>query len=192
MEKVNKIGFMGELNVNIGLAIEQRVNELGISKSELARRLGIAQQNVNKVVFSKESLDTAKLVEISKALDFNFFELYVNVSAKTTSLFNAEELQSLINKKGWGNIEFASKVGITRNELSNIIDGGDLSLRLVEKMAEVLGVKPVALINGASVATEAPAIDNNAMYEELISLRAENKVLREIQGLSARSQVHVG
>lgn len=186
------MGFMGELNVNIGLAIEQRVNELGISKSELARRLGIAQQNVNKVVFSKESLDTAKLVEISKALDFNFFELYVNVSAKTTSLFNAEELQSLINKKGWGNIEFASKVGITRNELSNIIDGGDLSLRLVEKMAEVLGVKPVALINGASVATEAPAMDNHSMYEELISLRAENKVLREIQGLSARSQVHVG
>lgn len=183
---------MSELNVNIGLAIEQRVNELGISKSELARRLGIAQQNVNKVVFSKESLDTAKLVEISKALDFNFFELYVNVSAKTTSLFNAEELQSLINKKGWGNIEFASKVGITRNELSNIIDGGDLSLRLVEKMAEVLGVKPVALINGASVATEAPAMDNHAMYEELISLRAENKVLREIQGLSARNQVHVG
>jgi len=39
---------MNELNVNIGLAIEQRVNELGISKSELARRLGIAQQNVNK------------------------------------------------------------------------------------------------------------------------------------------------
>lgn len=180
---------MSELNVNIGLAIEQRVNELGISKSELARRLGIAQQNVNKVVFDKESLDTAKLVEISKALDFNFFELYVNVSAKTTTLFNAEELQSLINKKGWGNIEFASKVGITRSELNNIIDGGDLSLRLVEKMAEVLEVKPVALINGASVA---PASDNNAMYEELISLRAENKVLREIQGLSARSQVHVG
>ena len=73
---------MSELNVNIGLAIEQRVNELGISKSELARRLGIAQQNVNKVVFSKESLDTAKLVEISKALDFNFFELFVNVTAK--------------------------------------------------------------------------------------------------------------
>lgn len=183
---------MSELNVNIGLAIEQRVNELGISKSELARRLGIAQQNVNKVVFSKESLDTAKLVEISKALDFNFFELFVNVTAKTTSLFNAEKMQSLINKKGWGNNDFAAKLGITRNELSNIIDGGDLSLRLVEKMAEVLGVKPAELINGASATAEAAAKGDQAMYEELIALRAENKVLREIQGLSSRSQVHVG
>lgn len=183
---------MDELNVNIGLAIEQRVNELGISKSELARRIGVAQQNVNKVVFSKESLDTAKLVEISKALDFNFFELYANVSSKTTSLFNTEKLQSLINKKGWGNNEFAAKIGITRNELSKIIDGGDLSLRLVEKMADVLGIKPAELINGSSVTAEAPAKGDHSMYEELIALRAENKVLREIQGLSARSQVHVG
>lgn len=30
------------------------------------------------------------------------------------------------------------------------------------------------------------------MSEELIALRAENKVLREIQGLFARSLVHVG
>ena len=60
------------------------------------------------------------------------------------------------------------------------------------KMAEVLGIKPVELINGASVTAEAPANSNHAMYEELIALRAENKVLREIQGLSARSQVHVG
>ena len=183
---------MNELNVNIGLAIEQRVNELGISKSELARRLGIAQQNVNKVVFSKESLDTAKLMEISKALDYNFFELYANISMKKTSLFNTSKLQSLINERGLGNIEFASKIGVTRSELANILDGGDLSLSMVEKMAEALGVQPVELINGTSSTAEAMPINNSAMYEELIALRAENKVLREIQGLSARSHVHVG
>lgn len=183
---------MSELNVNIGLAIEQRVNELGISKSELARRLGIAQQNVNKVVFSKESLDTAKLMEISKALDYNFFELYANLSPKKTSLFNSAKLQSLINDKGLGNIEFASKVGLTRNELANILEGGDVCLSVVEKIAEALDVKPTELINGTSSTAEAMPVNNSAMYEELIALRAENKVLREIQGLPARKMVNVG
>ena len=182
---------MNELNVNIGLAIEQRVNELGISKSELARRLGIAQQNVNKVVFSKESLDTAKLMEISKALDYNFFELYANLSPKKTSLFNSSKLQSLINEKGLGNIEFASKVELTRSELANIMEGGDVSLSMVEKMAEALCVNRSELINGTSSNVGSEAMSQSDMEKELIELRAENKLLRELQGLPARSQVHV-
>lgn len=183
---------MSELNVNIGLAIEQRVNELGISKSELARRLGIAQQNVNKVVFSKESLDTAKLMEVSKALDYNFFELYANLSPKKTSLFNSTKLQSLINDKGLGNIEFALKVGLTRNELANILEGGDVSLSMVEKIAKALDVKPTELINGASSKDEAVIVSDSFVQEELIALRAENKLLRELQGLPARRTVNVG
>lgn len=183
---------MNELNVNIGLAIEQRVNELGISKSELARRLGIAQQNVNKVVFSKESLDTAKLMEISKALDYNFFELYANLSPKKTSLFNSSKLQSLINEKGLGNIEFASKVELTRSELANIMEGGDVSLSMVEKMAEVLCVNPSELINGTSSNVGSEAMSQSDMEKELIELRAENKLLRELQGLPARRMANVG
>lgn len=189
---VNKIGFMNELNVNIGLAIEQRVNELGISKSELARRLGIAQQNVNKVVFSKESLDTAKLMEISKALDYNFFELYANLSPKKTSLFNSSKLQSLINEKGLGNIEFASKIELTRSELANIMEGGDVSLSMVEKMAEALCVNPSELINGTSSNVGSEAMSQSDMEKELIELRAENKLLRELQGLPARRMANVG
>lgn len=183
---------MSELNVNIGLAIEQRVNELGISKSELARRLGIAQQNVNKVVFSKESLDTAKLMEISKALDYNFFELYANLSPKKTSLFNSAKLQSLINDKGLGNIEFASKVGLTRNELANILEGGDVCLSVVEKIAEALDVKPTELINGAtSTAEDHSEYDSSLLKleKQIIELKAENKVLRELQGLPAKKAV---
>lgn len=183
---------MSELNVNIGLAIEQRVNELGISKSELARRLGIAQQNVNKVVFSKESLDTAKLMEISKALDYNFFELYANLSPKKTALFNSAKLQSLINDKGLGNIEFASKVGLTRNELANILEGGDVCLSVVEKIAEALDVKPTELINGATSTAEAHSESDSSLLElekQIIELKAENKVLRELQGLPAKKAV---
>lgn len=66
--------------------------------------------------------------------------------------------------------------------------GNDLTLGLVERIAEALDVKPVELING----TSSNARSDSSVYEELIALRAENKVLREIQGLSARNQVHVG
>ena len=36
--------------INIGLAIEQRINELGISKSEFGRRIGLASQNCIKFI----------------------------------------------------------------------------------------------------------------------------------------------
>lgn len=57
--------------VNIGLSIEQRLNELGMSKSEFGRKIGIPQQNVNRIL-EKASIDTDKLTSISEALNFNF------------------------------------------------------------------------------------------------------------------------
>ena len=61
--------------VNIGLLIEQKMNELRITKSELARRCGIANQNINRV-FERASIDTDKLISISEALNFNFFDYF--------------------------------------------------------------------------------------------------------------------
>lgn len=61
--------------VNIGLTIEQKMNELDISKSELSRRIGIANQNVNRIL-ERSNIDTDKLVTISEALDFNFFTCF--------------------------------------------------------------------------------------------------------------------
>lgn len=57
--------------INIGLLIEQKMNELGVSKSEMARRSGIANQNINRVL-ERTSIDTDKLIAISEALNFNF------------------------------------------------------------------------------------------------------------------------
>ena len=61
--------------VNIGLAIEQIINERGISKSEFGRKIGVAQQNVNRIL-ERSTIDTDKLVTISEALDFNFFTCF--------------------------------------------------------------------------------------------------------------------
>lgn len=178
-------------DIIIGKCIEQRINELGMSKSEFAKKIGVLQPNVGRILES-DNIKTDKLVEISNALGFNFFQLYGSNGSEKTTLLNVKTVRQLIFDKGISEIDLASKLGITRSVLANIFDGGDLSLRLVEKMAEALGVQPAELIYGTSSAVEAMPISNSAMYEELIALRAENKVLREIQGLSAKSHVHVG
>lgn len=178
-------------DIIIGKCIEQRINELGMSKSEFAKKIGVLQPNVGRILES-DNIKTDKLVEISNALGFNFFQLYGSNGSEKTTLLNVKIVRQLVFDKGISEIDLASKLGVTRSVLANIFDGGDLSLRLVEKMAEALGVQPAELINGTSSAVEAMPITNSAMYEELIALRAENKLLREIQGLSARSQVHVG
>lgn len=67
-------------NVNIGLAIEQRMNELGLSKSELGKRIGVPQQNINRIL-AKSSIDTERLQKICVALDFDFFSLYSPASS---------------------------------------------------------------------------------------------------------------
>lgn len=178
--------------INVGLAIEQRINELGITKSEFGRRIGIPNQNVNRVL-SKSSIDSDKLVEICNALDYDFFKLFSSsVEKNKTSLLNILKLKAILKEKGIGEIKLASMLSMSRSDVEAIMGGNDLTLGMVEKMAEVLGIKPAELINGSSVTAEAPAKGDHSMYEELIALRAENKVLREIQGLSARSQVHVG
>ena len=69
--------------VNIGLAIEQRLNELDISKAEFGRRIGIPNQNINRIL-EKSSINTDKLAAISEALDYNFFAEYVDDEAKVT------------------------------------------------------------------------------------------------------------
>lgn len=179
-------------SINVGLAIEQRINELGITKSEFGRRIGIPNQNVNRIL-TKPSIDSDKLVEVGNALDYDFFKLFSSsVASEKTSLLNVEKLKLLLSNKGVGVVELASALGITRTEVEEILDGNDMTLSLVEKMAKILGVNPSVLITGASSNVEATKNDDAVINEELIALRAENKLLREIQGLPARRMVNVG
>ena len=70
-----------------------------------------------------------------------------------------------------------------------------MSLSMVEKIAEALDVKPAELINGASSTAEAHSESDSSLLElekQIIELKAENKVLRELQGLPARRMVNVG
>ena len=62
-------------DIHIGKAIEDRLVEIRMSKSEFGRKIGVPQQNVNRILEHK-AITTDKLQLISEVLDFDFFALY--------------------------------------------------------------------------------------------------------------------
>lgn len=84
-------------DINIGPAIEERRQELKISKSELARRIGIPQQHINRML-ERDTMETKRLVKVSEALDFNFFVLFCPGSPQAVSGF-----MSAVTLKGHAN-----------------------------------------------------------------------------------------
>lgn len=105
---------MIESSIDIGLIIEQKLNELGISKSELARRTGIANQNVNRIL-SKSSIDTDKLVAISKALGYNFFLEFVD--SNHSAIANGD-----------------GSVAVNGSNNKNVVAGGESTALLQERI----------------------------------------------------------
>ena len=60
---------------HLGKLIEKRLHEIGISKSEFARRINKSRQNVNHI-FGRRSVDSDLLKNISDVLRYDFFQLY--------------------------------------------------------------------------------------------------------------------
>ena len=65
-------------DIHIGEEIKSRFDKSGLTQKEFGSRIGMPQQNVSRV-FNGESIDTKRLVAVSRALNFNFFELYTNI-----------------------------------------------------------------------------------------------------------------
>lgn len=63
------------LNLSIGQIIKQRVEHLGMSKAELARRLNMSPANVHKI-FLRKSVDVKLLCQIGQILGYDFLNLY--------------------------------------------------------------------------------------------------------------------
>ena len=61
------------VNIHIGNIIEKKLTELGMKKSEFAKRIHKQRQNINDLL-SKESIDTNDLILISEILKFDFFK----------------------------------------------------------------------------------------------------------------------
>lgn len=85
--------------VNIGLSIEQKLNELGMSKSEFGRKIGVPQQNVNRIL-DKTSIDTDKLATISEVLGYNFFKEYTDDLSDTSMEVSLAGNNNQVNGNG--------------------------------------------------------------------------------------------
>lgn len=130
--------------VNIGLAIEQKLNELGMSKSEFGRKIGIPQQNVNRIL-EKPNIDTEKLITISEALGYNFFEDYVGehnavANGDSSVAVSGNNNTSVVNGAlATGN----GSVAVNGNNSNHVIAGGETALlqERIKHLEELLAEK---------------------------------------------------
>ncbi|WP_300949371.1 helix-turn-helix domain-containing protein [Phocaeicola sartorii] len=103
--------------VHVGAAIEKRRIELGISKSELGRRIGVTQQHVNRIL-DRETMETSRLVKVSEALDYNFFSLFCPVPQQISAHLAAVSLQGNAHNI-IGEAELASQLSKERAEVES-------------------------------------------------------------------------
>lgn len=67
------------MNIHIGKIILKKLKESGMSKSEFARRINKSPQNVQDI-FTRQSIDTKLLSDISEVLGYSFFTLFLKNS----------------------------------------------------------------------------------------------------------------
>ena len=104
-------------HVHVGAEIEKRRVELGLSKSELGRRIGVPQLHVNRIL-ERETLETSRLVKVSEALDYNFFSLFCSVPQQISAYLAAVSLQGSANNI-IGEAELASQLSKERTEVES-------------------------------------------------------------------------
>ena len=77
------------MRIHIGELIQKRMKELGMTRSELARRIGTSSQNLGKIL-KRSSIDSQRLFKLSEALKTDFFQYY-SVHIKTDEFSKTEE-----------------------------------------------------------------------------------------------------
>ncbi|MBI3509315.1 MAG: helix-turn-helix transcriptional regulator [Bacteroidetes bacterium] len=91
--------------LHIGKLVRQHLEEVGMTKSEFARRIGTSPQNIYGI-FKRKSCDTELLREISRVLNFDFFQYYSTnalvveeKNGNKTSVFTAADLKKELELK---------------------------------------------------------------------------------------------
>lgn len=107
---------------------------------------------------------------------------------------NVQRIVDIIASNKLSKIDIASKMKVSRTTLDNLLNGADVKVSTIESLAEVLGVSVADFFDSSSNSAtiqrnEAGALNLLELEKENIALKAENKVLREIQGLPAKKAV---
>lgn len=104
-------------HIHVGEAIEKRRNELGLSKSELGRKIGVSQQHVNRIL-ERETMETKRLIKISEALDYNFFTLFCPVQHQISAYLAAVTLEGNAHNN-IGDTELANQLVKSQGEVES-------------------------------------------------------------------------
>ena len=122
-------------NVHVGEAIEKRRNELGLSKSELGRKIGVPQQHVNRIL-ERETMETKRLIKVSEALGFNFFTLFCPVQHQISAYLAAVTLEGNAHNN-IGDAELAAQLTKAQSE----VDSQKETIKLLKEQIESLNAE---------------------------------------------------
>jgi DNA-binding Xre family transcriptional regulator len=152
------------IEVHIGNAIEKRIEELGITKTEFAKRAGIPQQHAYRV-FERNTIETKKLMKICKVLDFNFFTLFCEGNDNTSAILSV--LDILDTDKMFA--------GLTPDAIATQI--------MISKMKCQLAEERIALLNTMISRMDAQLADKKLIdtckSEQIEMLKAQNARLQK-------------
>lgn len=118
-------------HVHVGAEIEKRRVELGLSKSELGRRIGVPQQHVNRIL--ERNHETNRLVKVSEALDCNFFSLFCSVPQQISAYWAAVSLQGSAHNI-IGDTELAAQLEKEQSNTENLKE----TIKLLKEQIESL------------------------------------------------------
>lgn len=115
------------MKIHIGEKIKEKAYELRIGTTELAKAVNTSKQNIYGI-YKRESIDTALLYKISKALNFDFFSLYINTKLPP---HNAE----VSSKKDKKYPDLESENSLIKNQLMDLQEKYEL-LKKVNNLLE--------------------------------------------------------
>lgn len=135
-------------NVHVGEAIEKRRNELGLSKSELGRKIGVPQQHVNRIL-ERETMETKRLIKVSEALGFNFFTLFCPVQHQISAYLAAVTLEGNAHNN-IGDAELAAQLTKAQSE----VDSQKETIKLLKEQIDSLNAQITRLDSNLRIRTQ--------------------------------------
>lgn len=109
---------------------------------------------------------------------------------------NTKRIMDIITSSKLSKVDIVSRMNVSRTTLDNLLNGADVKVSTIENLANVLGVDVSTFFENSNITTsqriEPISQEINDIERENIALKAENKLLRELQGLSERRQKSVG
>jgi transcriptional regulator with XRE-family HTH domain len=75
-------------DVHVGHAIQERIEELRMTKTEFGRLIGIPQQHVNRIL-ERDTMETKKLVKVCEVLGINIFAQFCSFQTNIGAYLNA-------------------------------------------------------------------------------------------------------